>query len=72
MKVWFITGANVQGGSISQALEAGQELLKKYNIEAEHLKLTTRSHQTANLRFTREERKYRRLTNLSFTVLSTQ
>ena len=36
MKVWFITGANVQGGSIAQALESGQELLKKYNIEAEH------------------------------------
>ena len=35
MKVWFITGANVQGGSIAQALEAGQELLKKYNIEGQ-------------------------------------
>ena len=38
MKVWFITGAIVQGDSIERALESGRELLRKYNIEAEHFR----------------------------------
>lgn len=36
MKVWFITGANVQGDLIAQALKIGQDALRKYNVEAEH------------------------------------